>query len=218
MITELLQVCFTINGTCNCQGLKLRAAFSKRPHQSAAISIVNVTSEVKILGPGPVSPSSLLLCLTQFPKPPHAHIWAGEVAIVAESCFLVDTLYLRPNPYCLFLSHSYSRSWTLINTETYLHCRYHIEMCGISCVLALQNSRQHLHETGSLPNGAKDAAVNGGADRATVSKELDESLEMIKHRGPDSKGQWISSDGRVGPLTLTYSRSIAEIIMANIQI
>lgn len=27
---------------------------------------------------------------------------------------------------------------------------------------------------------------------------LDNSLDSIKHRGPDARGQWISNDGRVG--------------------
>jgi asparagine synthase (glutamine-hydrolysing) len=35
-------------------------------------------------------------------------------------------------------------------------------------------------------------------DHESLSKAVDESLDTIKHRGPDSKGQWISEDGRVG--------------------
>ncbi|OJD36739.1 asparagine synthase [Diplodia corticola] len=50
-------------------------------------------------------------------------------------------------------------------------------MCGISCIV-------HQGEP-------------SGIDRDKLSRELDASLEAIKHRGPDSRGQWISPDNRV---------------------
>ena len=31
-----------------------------------------------------------------------------------------------------------------------------------------------------------------------LEREVDESLELVKHRGPDARGQWISSDERIG--------------------
>lgn len=58
-------------------------------------------------------------------------------------------------------------------------------MCGITAMLTLQGHLPLNHE------------IKGG-----LSISLNESLDMIKHRGPDSRGQWISPDSRVGPLTL----------------
>ena len=57
-------------------------------------------------------------------------------------------------------------------------------MCGISAIIAL-------HGFNATANGAEN-------DAETLSTKLNESLEMIKHRGPDSRGQWISKDNRVG--------------------
>ncbi|KAK4964254.1 hypothetical protein LTR28_003906, partial [Elasticomyces elasticus] len=68
-------------------------------------------------------------------------------------------------------------------------------MCGISCILTLQNSSHEHADPGALPNG-HDYQTNGDADRSRLAKELDESLESIKHRGPDSRGQWISDNKR----------------------
>jgi asparagine synthase (glutamine-hydrolysing) len=59
-------------------------------------------------------------------------------------------------------------------------------MCGVSVIIALD-----LH-------GRRHAA----RDKAETSERLTSSLEKIKHRGPDSQGQWISRDGRVSPLPL----------------
>jgi asparagine synthase (glutamine-hydrolysing) len=81
-------------------------------------------------------------------------------------------------------------------------------MCGISCIIALQQSR---HDS-DPPNHVK--AVNGvltnghgtheHSPETKLANELDASLDQIQHRGPDSRGQWISKDKRVGPLILTY--------------
>ena len=53
-------------------------------------------------------------------------------------------------------------------------------MCGITCAVAL---RGH----GPLTK-----------QREVLSKTLEESLDTIKHRGPDANGHWISEDCRVG--------------------
>lgn len=53
-------------------------------------------------------------------------------------------------------------------------------MCGISCAVTLRGHH----------------ALCGG--RTALSKTLDESLNTIQHRGPDSNGQWISDNERVG--------------------
>lgn len=77
-------------------------------------------------------------------------------------------------------------------------------MCGISCILALRHAHHSVKDAGALPNGLKGATINGDVDENNLAKELDDSLEMIKHRGPDSRGQWISPDKRVGPLTFSH--------------
>lgn len=84
-------------------------------------------------------------------------------------------------------------------------------MCGFSCILALQNSNHKLKDPGPLPNGVQGAEINGDAHHNRLAKELDDSLEMIKHRGPDSRGQWISSDKRVGPLA-SYILSLSFVV------
>ncbi|KAL0489540.1 asparagine synthase [Acrasis kona] len=50
-------------------------------------------------------------------------------------------------------------------------------MCGISVVVSLDESSKKT--------------------KSEINKELDASLDLIKHRGPDSRGIWISEDGRV---------------------
>ncbi|KAH5079905.1 hypothetical protein HBH95_084500 [Parastagonospora nodorum] len=52
-------------------------------------------------------------------------------------------------------------------------------MCGISSVVTLRGHRP-LYK-----------------DRSTLSKTINDSLDTIKHRGPDSNGDWISENGRV---------------------
>jgi len=74
-------------------------------------------------------------------------------------------------------------------------------MCGISVIVALEGQT---HDLSKLPNGVYPEGVAGvdihtDKDAAKLAKELDESLEMLLHRGPDSRGQWISDDKRVGP-------------------
>ncbi|KAM4057774.1 asparagine synthase domain-containing protein [Hirsutella rhossiliensis] len=59
-------------------------------------------------------------------------------------------------------------------------------MCGISVIVALEGH-----------DGAQREKVVNSDVRSKIVRELDESLEMIAHRGPDSRGQWISEDGRV---------------------
>ena len=59
------------------------------------------------------------------------------------------------------------------------------KMCGITASLALE-SRISTHLT------SKEVV------RKQLSQEIDNSLEIVKHRGPDARGQWISSDARVG--------------------
>ena len=55
-------------------------------------------------------------------------------------------------------------------------------MCGITCIVALD--QKHNRATSEVKNG--------------ISQRLNKGLELIRHRGPDSSGEWISDDGRVG--------------------
>jgi asparagine synthase (glutamine-hydrolysing) len=55
-------------------------------------------------------------------------------------------------------------------------------MCGISCIVALGERARRLNEQ----------------DKRNIEGRLNNSLEQIRHRGPDSTGTWISQDGRVG--------------------
>lgn len=69
-------------------------------------------------------------------------------------------------------------------------------MCGISTVVVLSppDKRQ---------NG--DSANQDGAQAETKQRlrdEMQESLDIIKHRGPDASGVWISEDERVGTASL----------------
>ncbi|KAF2224845.1 hypothetical protein BDZ85DRAFT_317481 [Elsinoe ampelina] len=86
-------------------------------------------------------------------------------------------------------------------------------MCGISCILSLQHATHNVHHvppatnghtngyTNGYTNGSKDTELDGDHSRDGLTKEINDSLDLIKHRGPDSRGHWISSDTRVGPLT-----------------
>ncbi|WPH03569.1 asparagine synthase [Acrodontium crateriforme] len=81
-------------------------------------------------------------------------------------------------------------------------------MCGISTVFALTR-RGYLHNPGQRKQRANDSGYNStGTDSGSASPvsqhkdddlvtSLDNSLGQIKHRGPDSRGQWISDDGRI---------------------
>ncbi|EON67269.1 asparagine synthase (glutamine-hydrolyzing) [Coniosporium apollinis CBS 100218] len=71
-------------------------------------------------------------------------------------------------------------------------------MCGISCILGLEGQAAHPSPSEHI-NGVNGQVVNGEVDckRLELERELDASLELIKHRGPDSRGHWISPDNRV---------------------
>jgi hypothetical protein len=56
-------------------------------------------------------------------------------------------------------------------------------MCGISVVVDIERSGSR---------GRNDEA------RRMLYEELDKSLDAIKHRGPDTRGIWISEDNYVG--------------------
>ena len=72
-------------------------------------------------------------------------------------------------------------------------------MCGISCVFGLQahSPKPDPHEMNGYTNGDKHSH-----DRKQLLHDLDESLDKIKHRGPDARGHWLSADNRVGTLVV----------------
>jgi asparagine synthase (glutamine-hydrolysing) len=52
-------------------------------------------------------------------------------------------------------------------------------MCGITaCLIYAHHKHQH--------------------NKRELEDEVEESLEIVKHRGPDARGKWISRDRRVG--------------------
>ncbi|KAL4805873.1 hypothetical protein BDV18DRAFT_14181 [Aspergillus unguis] len=60
-------------------------------------------------------------------------------------------------------------------------------MCGLTAILSLHG------EAGCQCNN--DVHNESPKD---LSQQMDESLELIKHRGPDARKQWFSTDNRVG--------------------
>ncbi|KAF2151719.1 asparagine synthase [Myriangium duriaei CBS 260.36] len=70
-------------------------------------------------------------------------------------------------------------------------------MCGISCILALQETQHGAQSAASQNEGHVHQNLSGDQKRNALAVEMDKSLDLINHRGPDSRGQWISSDNRV---------------------
>lgn len=72
-------------------------------------------------------------------------------------------------------------------------------MCGISCVFGLKAHSPQPHQ--QQPNGYTNGDTQA-QERKMLLRDLDQSLEKIKHRGPDSRGHWLSEDNRVGTLVV----------------
>jgi asparagine synthase (glutamine-hydrolysing) len=72
-------------------------------------------------------------------------------------------------------------------------------MCGISCVfgLAANSLESHQYQSNGYSNG--DTHLQ---ERKKLLHDLDQSLDKIKHRGPDARGHWLSADNRVGTLVV----------------
>ena len=66
-------------------------------------------------------------------------------------------------------------------------------MCGISCTIALKGKAPKLNK-----HGVRNLAEAYERERTILSKQMEESLETIKHRGPDDRGYWFSDYNRVG--------------------
>jgi len=70
-------------------------------------------------------------------------------------------------------------------------------MCGITAILALKDSA--------------GSSYDCHANHDILAKDIDNSLEIVKHRGPDARGQWISAARDVGKLSLvSYSLELVD--------
>jgi asparagine synthase (glutamine-hydrolysing) len=95
-------------------------------------------------------------------------------------------------------------------------------MCGISCIVAFREHTKKPVRLSSFQSSvtSKDVATlaHGSAlhnpfgdipphsiQRDDAQQALDASLDEIQHRGPDSRGHWISDDNRVGMLAIPSS-------------
>ncbi|KAL2871493.1 asparagine synthetase B family protein [Aspergillus lucknowensis] len=58
-------------------------------------------------------------------------------------------------------------------------------MCGLTAVL-------------SLNGGSNCPQCDKIVDPQALNRQMEESLDLVKHRGPDARGQWFSPDYRVG--------------------
>ena len=78
-------------------------------------------------------------------------------------------------------------------------------MCGISCVFGLKahSPEPRQYQSNGYSNG--DTHLQ---ERKKLLHDLYQSLDKIKHRGPDSRGHWLSADNRVGTLVVpSFHRS-----------
>jgi asparagine synthase (glutamine-hydrolysing) len=57
-------------------------------------------------------------------------------------------------------------------------------MCGITCAIALSSN--------ASGSGSEAERVQA------LEKELNASLTLIEHRGPDDRGIWTTPDARIG--------------------
>lgn len=73
----------------------------------------------------------------------------------------------------------------LYRLTVYYPVREPFEMCGLTAFLRLGRD--------NTPRNSEDSPQ-------TLGKQIDDSLELVKHRGPDARGQWLSEDLRVGML------------------
>ena len=92
-------------------------------------------------------------------------------------------------------------------------------MCGITAVLTLANRHSEIRTAshGPLDTERKEESEvhrsqSSNYVAGSLEDQINNSLEIIKHRGPDSHGDWISDDGRVG-MSLYCARDIISSLM-----
>ncbi|KAL9055061.1 MAG: hypothetical protein Q9206_003291 [Seirophora lacunosa] len=74
-------------------------------------------------------------------------------------------------------------------------------MCGITAVVQLVGPSGEFHANGDLESKRKLAdgvSYQHDPHSISVEEQLDRSLAAIDHRGPDSRGVWVSDDGNIG--------------------
>ena len=78
-------------------------------------------------------------------------------------------------------------------------------MCGVTAVLNLANCHGEIKSSSQRPQdkGTKDEtevheSQSSNHVAESLQDQLNNSLDIIKHRGPDSHGSWISDDSRIG--------------------
>lgn len=82
-------------------------------------------------------------------------------------------------------------------------------MCGISAVVSLRGGDGQRHHTNADPHSCNETL------NEELTQKMHSSLDMIIHRGPDSRGIWTSHDGKVGPLVHTCQDRLQSIIPAD---
>ena len=78
-------------------------------------------------------------------------------------------------------------------------------MCGITAVLNLASRHSEIGSANHRPldTGRKEESEVHGSQSSndvvgSLQHQINNSLDIIKHRGPDSHGSWISDDGKTG--------------------
>ena len=61
---------------------------------------------------------------------------------------------------------------------------HYAKMCGLTALLALK--------------GSDGLIRNQYSSRELLARDIDSSLEIVKHRGPDAQGSWLGADCDVG--------------------
>lgn len=72
-------------------------------------------------------------------------------------------------------------------------------MCGISTIVVLPRS---VHDGSLKSHDDAGRPDETSSTRQRLQSEMQESLNVIKHRGPDASGVWTSEDERIGTTSL----------------
>ena len=94
-------------------------------------------------------------------------------------------------------------------------------MCGITAVLSLTNRHSEIksasHQPFDLYAGPNEESEVYGSQSSndvagSLQDQINNSLDTIKHRGPDSHGSWISDDRRIG-MSICHLQNIVPSLM-----
>lgn len=70
-------------------------------------------------------------------------------------------------------------------------------MCGLTAFIALYGRSGWQHDE--------------FASTGDLGQKVNDNLDLISHRGPDARGQWLSSDCRVGKFRWLHRKGYAII-------